>query len=237
MTADTAYDALAPHYQEQCRARAAYLAAVDRIVVGGIPAGARSLLDVGAGDGHRAVRIARAARIPRVVLAEPSAAMADECARRGAAEVWRTTAQELPEDGEPFDVVTCLWNVLGHVPTGAERVEALRRMRALLAAGGVLFLDVNHRYNASAYGVLPTLARMAHDAVRPSERNGDVSVAWRVGDVTIRAAGHVFRRAEMAHLLHVAGWRVRALHVVDYRTGAIRRSAYAGQLLYELAPG
>jgi hypothetical protein len=59
------YDALAPHYREYAGGKSAYLAAVDRFVLENLPAGADSLLDVGAGDGVRAMALAREAGIRR----------------------------------------------------------------------------------------------------------------------------------------------------------------------------
>ena len=62
------YDALASQYRQYSMAKAAYIEAVDRLVVQHIPPRAESLLDVGAGDGVRAVRIAQARGISTVVL-------------------------------------------------------------------------------------------------------------------------------------------------------------------------
>jgi len=235
-SAESPYDLLAPHYGEISRARAAYLEGIERLVIASLPPGTRSLLDVGAGDGTRAVRIARAAGIPTLVLAEPSRAMAEECRRRGASAVWTEPAEALPEGAGPFDAMTCLWNVLGHVPSEAARVEALRRMGGLLSERGILFLDVNHRYNAQAYGLPRTIARLLFDRIRPSERNGDVSVAWRLQDRAVRGVGHVFTRGEMARIAGPSGLRVRSLRFVDYGTGEEVRRAWSGQLLFEFRP-
>lgn len=230
----SAYEALAPHYRAYSQRKSDYLRAVDEIVKSRLAAGARSLLDVGAGDGVRAQAIARACGVARLVLAEPSQAMAACCRRLAGVEVWQVSAQELPESAPKFDAVTCLWNVLGHVETHAKRLAALRRMRALLADGGLIFLDVNNRYNARAYGLLKTAARALFDLVNPSEANGDVSFDWEVGGRRIRARGHVFTPREVASLAARAGLCVRERHVLDYGTGARRRFAFRGQLLYVL---
>ncbi len=232
-----AYDALAPHYQEVARARAAYLDAVDRIVLREIADGAATMLDVGSGDGERAARIAASRGIPVLVLSDPSERMAAECRRRSAAQVWNTAAEDLPVGSRRFDAVTCLWNVLGHVPDRASRLVALTKMRSLLAPRGVLVMDVQHRYNARAYGWLRTLGRFIHDLVRPSETNGDVSFTWRAGGSTIAATGHVFTDAEVRALAHEAGLRILRRHVVDYDTGASCRWACSGHLVYVLESG
>ncbi len=231
----SAYDALAPHYRAYSQRKSDYLRAVDEIVISRLAsAGARSLLDVGAGDGVRAQGIARACRVRRLVLAEPSAVMADYCRRLAGVEVWQAGAEELPESGRKFDAVTCLWNVLGHVETHAKRLAALRRMRELLAEGGLIFLDVNNRYNARAYGTPKTAARALFDLVCPAETNGDITFDWEIGGGRICARGHVFTPREVESQARRAGLRVRARHVVDYETGAQRRCVFQGQLLYVL---
>src|SRR5436305_1511969 len=121
------YELLAPHYRQISEMRAAYLRAVDRVILSRIPPDARSLLDVGSGDGVRAQRLAGVAGMARVVLVEPSPAMADWCRATQATEVWQVKAEALRATPS-FAVVTCLWNVLGHIATPALRLEALRRM-------------------------------------------------------------------------------------------------------------
>jgi SAM-dependent methyltransferase len=182
----------------------------------------------------RAQGIARACRVKRLVLAEPGPLMSDYCRRQAHAEVWRVAAEELPVSVEKFDAVICLWNVLGHVESPRGRLEALRRMRSLLAGGGLILLDVNNRYNARAYGTLKTAARAVYDLVSPSETNGDVSFDWNFEGRRIRARGHVFTPTEVCSLATRAGLRIRERHVFDYETGERRRFVFQGQLLYVL---
>jgi SAM-dependent methyltransferase len=70
-----AYDELAPYYANFSAQRAAYLWSIEDLIVRRLPRGAKSLLDVGSGDGLRARRLAAQARIERVVLVEPSPRM------------------------------------------------------------------------------------------------------------------------------------------------------------------
>jgi SAM-dependent methyltransferase len=230
-----AYEALAPHLREYARRRAAYLDAVDRMIVASIAGHPASLLDVGAGDGERSIRIAQACGIGRIILCEPCYALQEECRRHPATGVWPRRAEDLPNGPPGFDIITCLWNVLGHVRSQELRLRALARMRALLNPGGRLFLDVNNRYNARAYGWARTGGRFIKDCLQPSELNGDVAITWQIGDGQIRATGHVFTPREMRALLGEARLGVVRRHVFDYASGAQRRFAFEGQLLYELA--
>jgi 2-polyprenyl-3-methyl-5-hydroxy-6-metoxy-1,4-benzoquinol methylase len=230
------YEILAPGYREYCRTKAEYLDSIDRLVIEQIPPSANSLLDIGAGDGVRAQRIAQARGLETLVLLEPSKSMAAFCHERTATVVWAMRAEHLPESDHRFDVITCLWNVLGHIPDDASRVTSLRRMRSLLTNSGRIFLDVNNRYNARAYGWAKTFARICYDCLKPSAANGDVTFDWRVNDTVINAHGHVFNPKEIARLISDSGLKVERRLVVDYETGQLRRLAIAGQLLFQLRP-
>jgi SAM-dependent methyltransferase len=225
-----AYDRIASEFARISDERRAYLDAIERLVIAEIPPGARSLLDVGAGDGTRTLRIAAAAGLKDFVLLEPSAGMRSKWAPGVSG--WPIRAEELSTKDGRFDVITCLWNVLGHIHPGQARVEVLRQCGRLLSPQGVLLIDVNHRYNASHYGLVPTLARMLRDRFVPNERNGDVTARWTVDGGACAAKGHVFTDAEFRRLATVAGLTVRKVFAVDYRTGEIRRSKHGGSLFY-----
>jgi SAM-dependent methyltransferase len=246
-----AYDRLARHYAGLADGREAYLRGVEKIILSRIPRGSRSLLDVGAGDGTRALRIAAETGIPRVVLLEPSAEMAKNSAAR--AEVWPVRAEnvvaERPEHrasgpttaeggcpdtvitSERFDVVTCLWNVLGHVPT-LDRHRAFRAISNILSPDGKFFLDVNHRYNLHSYGIAPTIARWTRDCLFPDEKKGDVAVRWDVGQETISTYGHVFTHREIMRLADGSGLELEERVVVNYEDGRVCRYSFMGNLLY-----
>ena len=228
------YDQLAPYYSEYARTRAAYCDAVDRQVLEWVPAVREAMLDVGSGDGRRGVRLAAALSSPRIVLSDPSLPMAEQCRAHAGVEVWPVAAEDLPAGGSEFDLVTCLWNVLGAVKSTGRRTQALRRMAASLSAEGRIVLDVHNRYNAATAGVGRVLARVARDIVRPSESNGSVAFTWRVGGQQIAADGYLFTEREMRQLFRDAGLVVVGQTFVDYDTGALR-GPWTGQMLFALA--
>jgi 2-polyprenyl-3-methyl-5-hydroxy-6-metoxy-1,4-benzoquinol methylase len=228
------YDVLAPYYRDFCRTKSDYLDAVDLLVIDHIFSGAASLIDVGAGDGLRAEHIAQACGLPVLILVEPCERMAAYCQQRKATEVWRVKAEELMASDRRFDVIICLWNVLGHVPDNASRLAALRRMSSLLTENGRIFLDVNNRYNARAYGWLKTCTRVLYDLLKPSPANGDVTFNWSVDGIVIQARGHVFTPREIGRLISQAGLSVERRFIVDYQSGRLRRFVIEGQLLFEL---
>jgi SAM-dependent methyltransferase len=316
-----AYDHLAPHYAGVSRGREPYLRNVEREIISRIPPPSRSILDIGAGDGTRALRMAAGSGIRRVVLLEPSSemrALARSNLGHGARAQYRTTmplheipasnrgltedssAMELPdaeamkircEDitsegaafvgrgrqpwaradtarvpqrrhpnhisqapddypqieiwpvraeslspkpaSERFDVITCLWNVLGHI-AAENRERTLRAVAHLLSPDGKFFLDINHRYNLRAYGILPTCGRWVRDRLFPIESNGDVRANWNVGESSISTCGHVFTHREIVRLAGATGLELEKRIVINYENGKIHRFGSQGNLLYVL---
>ena len=227
-----AYDRLAKDYAELAKKRLHYLAGVEREVLSRVPTGSSSLLDIGAGDGSRTLRIASAARISRIVLAEPSERMLSQAP--DGATVWRDRAEDLGmrRPTETFDVITCLWNVLGHVRGESRRVQALSAIKNLLSEKGRFFLDVTHRYNVRSYGMFLTAARLLHDVFVRGETNGDVGVNWNIGNARISTYGHVFTHNEVLGLASNSGLKLVERVIIDYETGDVRTRAFQGNLLY-----
>jgi len=237
-----AYDRLAAEYPDLCRKRELYLRSVEREIVSRIPPGSRSLLDLGAGDGSRSIRIAAQVGIERVVVVEPSARMTGKSAEQ--AEVWPIRAEDLAQESvspcggghpgrtaEKFDVIICLWNVLGHV-SAEKRIAVLSSVASLLSRAGIFFLDVNHRYNFRSYGFLATSVRWLHDLFVQRESNGDVRAKWNLNGATISTRGHVFIHDEIMRLARAAGLELAGRVVIDYGNGSVRRFAFQGNLLY-----
>ena len=248
-----AYGRLAPHYADLSSSRQPYLRSIERIIASRVPPNSKALLDIGAGDGIRTLRIARECGIQRVVLVEPSLEIAASAEAMAKMKIWNIRAEELgakasscstfrADGSEPganenertqhFDVITCLWNVLGHIRTVEDRMRALRGIADRLMPGGKCFLDVNHRYNFRSYGVIPSAARFICDSIFYKETNADVIATWDLGGSSISTHGHVFTDREVRQLASAAGLIVEDRIVVDYDSGKVRRFPFEGNLLY-----
>jgi SAM-dependent methyltransferase len=235
-----AYDRVARFYPKIAERRKRYLEGVDALTVARIPPGSRTMLDVGAGDGKRALGIADKCGLDQVVLLEPSAEMIKE-GGGGQARVWGFRAEDLGRDdlhceerNRQFDVITCLWNVLGHIRPEEKRVHILCQLERLLSPHGLLFLDVNHRYNARSYGLLRTAGRFLYDQLLPAASNGDVTVSWNLENVRCRTFGHVFTDREIRRLAREAGFTIGERVAVDYDTGEVKHRSWEGNLFYVL---
>jgi len=229
-----AYDRIAPVFSRLAEQRKPYLNGIDRLVLSAIPPGSRSMLDVGSGDGARARGIAQTRGIEELVLLEPSRTMQGSASAN--ATVWTMRAEELHSVQGEFDVITCLWNVLGHIFPASARIEVLRQFGRLLTPQGRIFVDVNHRYNARHFGSLPTTLRFLSDQVSWNETNGDVTVVWDVEQTKCTTRGHVFTDKEFHALALAAGLSIEKKLIVDYATGELRPWSWQGNLLYVLRP-
>jgi hypothetical protein len=230
MSALAAYDALAPFYSSLLEARRQYLRGIEDIIAARAR-GARSLLDIGSGNGVRALRIASACGIDDLVLVEPSDAMQRESPENTA--VWKRNTSEISESAR-FELITCLWNVLGHVDGSRERSILLSKLKNFLSPSGMLFLDVNHRYNARSYGWPKTAARILRDHLFPSEKNGDVIASWQAGQQRIRTRGHVFTHPELLRLFQSVGLQIKNRWIIDYGNGGQHSFSVLGNLVYQL---
>jgi|SRR5579872_91390 len=229
-----AYDRIAPLFPRLTEQRKLYLDRIDQLVLSAIPPGSRSMLDVGSGDGARAIRIAQSHGLSELVLLEPSRAMHGNASTN--AKIWTMRAEELHSAQADFDVITCLWNVLGHIFPASARIEVLRQFARLLSPHGRIFVDVNHRYNARHYGSLKTALRYLRDRVSWNETAGDVVVTWNVNSEKCTTQGHVFTDKEFRALTRAAGLSIEKKFIIDYATGEPRRWSWQGNLLYVLRP-
>ncbi len=170
--------------------------------------------------------------MPEVALVEPSRAMRREwpVGVQGLA----IPAEELASVAGSFDVILCLWNVIGHVFPAVRRTEVLRQFARLASAEGKIFVDCNHRYNIRQYGAFRTAARLLYDWVAPGERNGDVTVTWTINGIDCATTGHVFTNREVTRMIAAAGLRVERKYIVDYSSGELCRWGFQGNLLYVL---
>jgi 2-polyprenyl-3-methyl-5-hydroxy-6-metoxy-1,4-benzoquinol methylase len=230
-----AYELISAQFPAIALRRKHYLDAVDALIVTRIPVESRALLDVGAGSGNRARKIAAQTEISKVVLLEPSRGMSGQ---PEGAEIWQIRAEDLivASKKPAFDAIICLWNVLGHIRSAPTRVLVLRKLRDLLTASGSLFIDVNHRYNLRAYGIPRTVLRYAKDLIAPGEENGDVLARWSLNGVECSTYGHVFTHREMRGLAAAASLKIVECVSLDYETGKPTRFPFQGNLLYVLKP-
>ena len=227
------YDAIGDTYTRESQARQPYLDAIDAIVVDrAVAAGARTLLDVGCGDGRRLRRIVDQTGVAAVGIDSSPRMVAT--AREAGIEAHVVDIVDpgpaWPFDGRGFDIVTALWNVVGHVGGPTDRHRALATMRGLLDDAGQLILDVNNRYNAAEYGWLAAVRNRVNDALRRGS-GGDFVIRRTVDGRDVETMTHVFSPGEIEALVHAAGLTPIESRFVDYADGRTDRGRWSGQTL------
>lgn len=228
------YDLLAPHYRNYASEKGNYINAVDKAILRELKPSMKTMLDIGSGDGIRAVNLAKQAGIEKLILSEPSEKMVELCRQVYSGEIWNVTAENLKSNGQRFDLITCLWNVLGHIPDTSRRINSLRKIRDFLQPGSVLFMDVNNRYNARAYGKAEIFKRVIFDLFHPGNNKGDTEYELKIDGTSITGMGHLFTPQEIRMLVKSSGFRIKKRISVDYKNGSIHSSVFNGQLLYIL---
>lgn len=235
------YDQVAPFYRSITAERAKYLAAVDECILQRLARPVGSFCDVGAADGVRGLNLASRMKAQSVFLCEPSQEMVLLCKQNvqaseyaETATIFHGTADQIPENVGPFDVMVCLWNVLGHMENSQARISALKRMASLLAPGGQIFLDVNNRHNAAAYGFGRVLWRRVLDGLCFDEKRGDANYLMHLPSGQVQGMGHLFTPPELKNICREAGLLIQDFFSIDYCTGMPCDSKFNGQLFMML---
>ncbi|GAA3193846.1 MULTISPECIES: class I SAM-dependent methyltransferase [Streptomyces] len=232
VTSKRFYDAYSQGYATYLERHTRYFRAVEAEIAAA--AGNRkglALLDVGTGTGERLQRVVSEIHPDHVAAIDESPEMA-ALAQRNCPSA-QVLAMPLAAPGLPaaladgFDLVTCLSNVLGHIPR-TQLVPGLRQVRSLMRPGGAFVFDVNNRYNAVAYGPLSVIRNVARDCVFPG--GGDFTASYRSGDKVLHTPVHLFSPSEVVRLLRESGFKVASLGFRDYVTGQ-ERGRFGGSIV------
>jgi SAM-dependent methyltransferase len=238
LTSREYYDRLSDAYEGELRGRAAYIHAVDKLVIDCCrEVRAVTILDVGCGNGSRLENILRQTAATGTGVDE-SPRMAAAARARGLDAYALDIAAPLPAGSlqtEHFDIVIALWNVLGHIPSHAARVAALRNMRLLLRPGGMLLFDVNNRYNAGHYGWRAAARNWLYDRFTASH-SGDFLVRRSIGGMETATTVRVFSLREVRALCREAGLQPVRTHFISYRSGKQVRTHWFGQICLITTP-
>jgi 2-polyprenyl-3-methyl-5-hydroxy-6-metoxy-1,4-benzoquinol methylase len=227
------YTGFARTYEHYASLRKAYITAVNRFIVNEIGS-VKTIIDLGAGDGIRATHLAKELKAQHLTLVDNSDGMINRIGKTGDMTVIKADISSYEyKSGEKYDLVLCLWNVLGHIPEHGRKV-ALKNLALLIGESGSLILDVNNRYNISQYGIMIVIKNVLKDIFSPRDSNGDFELSIDTGSEKIRTSVHLFNSFEMERLIQSADLKIDKKLVVDYGNGSLCKTIFGGQLVYEL---
>lgn len=232
-SSETFYSRFAKSYAQYSATKQTYLSSVNTFIKqeAGI---AETMVDVGSGDGKRSKEIANLLGIDNFTLIDNSEGMINLSKNIPGVTVLKDDISSVEfKSIKKYDVVLCLWNVLGHIVFD-RRVNALKNLASLINDKGFIFLDVNNRYNAVHYGIKAALKNICKDILNPKISNGDFELNIDTDQGQINTTVHIFNPNEMECLFKSAGLKILEQKIVNYNTGEVKNNLWSGQLVYKL---
>jgi len=226
----TYYNNIADTYQNQVNSKIKYLNAVDDFIVSTMKEqSVRNYLDIGTGDGRRAFKLIEAMGIGGdIVLVDDSGNMLSAIANHEKVTVFNDTIFNFKRDAK-FQLVTCLWNVLGHLPSKIDRINLFKLVEAHLAPNGVFIFDVNNRYNTSYYGF-----KSVSNNLKKDHFNEDNAGWFSLGDPPNETQVYIHSPFDIEEYIVSTDLVLEKTLYKDYITGEVRDTFFEGQLIYKL---
>lgn len=240
VSSEELYNKFAPYFRLYSKKRNVYLNSVDKLILENLPENKANMLDVGCGDGMRGKHLFDKIEGKYLLMIDSSPEMIALSKKyensKIKVELCDISRSNRTNDKGRFDVILCLWNVLGHIPNDRKRLNALRKMQSLLSRKGRLFLDISNRYNVRYYGFKKVAGNLIKDVIKPTSKNGDFNYQITINPKTVLdSTSHFFTPFEMRKLLKESSLKIIKEIPVDYSTGKIRSTIFGGQLFYILS--
>lgn len=221
------YDSIAKEYAAISAKRKPFLEQVNALIIANTPKGG-DYADIGAGDGMRSSVIAHGIEARSCTLIDESAELLGHVPKDLKTEIIQDSIVTLDLQ-ERFDVVSCLWNVLGHLPDLEQRDEAVLRIARSVRPGGLAFIDVNNRYNVLEYGLENVMRNVKADAC------GTIGRGWYpIAQSNSETKVYIHHPFELDPILERSGFKIVQRFHVDYLSGDLQAEFWKGQVLYML---
>jgi SAM-dependent methyltransferase len=222
------YNDIADNYRQISEQRKSYLDAIDEHIIDYSKNKLNDInyLDIGAGDGFRSLKIAKGIKAKKTVLLDNSDQILAKIESKDHVELVTNSILEF-ESPIKFNLITCLWNVLGHVGDFQDRKNVFVKVETLLSEQGVFIFDVNNRYNIAHYGNKNVMRNLTLDHQK-SERAGwfTLNENGALTDV------YVHSPFDLESYLKDLNLEVAKVEYIDYSSGEKKATFFEGQLLY-----
>lgn len=233
-SSDKFYTLFSRFYHEYSSGKVKYLNSVNSFIVKE-SISPKSMIDVGCGDGKRARKIADVLKINQLVMIDNSDGMIELAKNNLGVTVHKNDISDPGFIiGGRYDLVTHLWNVLGHIPSN-NRKTAIDNMSKLVTDNGYIYIDVNNRYNVSHYGFISVLRNILKDILKPNDTNGDFNLKVATPNGQIETLVHIFSPFEIERLIKSSGLKINERKIINYIDGKSCKTIFGGQLLYKIS--
>jgi SAM-dependent methyltransferase len=224
------YNAIAKDYDLLSNERMKYLNAIDDIIISDNKFKMIiNYLDIGSGDGRRSIKIINSLNPISSTLVDDSSKMLNQIKLKKNLNLINNSFFDLETD-DKFDLITCLWNVVGHIDSKMLRKRFFHLVEKKLNLEGVIYFDVNNRYNISQYGYSNVMKNLEMDFLYPSERNG----VFNIGVGEKKTTVFIHNPFEVADYIKDLKLEIQNIYFIDYNTGEIKDTFFEGQLLYKI---
>jgi 2-polyprenyl-3-methyl-5-hydroxy-6-metoxy-1,4-benzoquinol methylase len=203
-----------------------YLDSIDKTILSSVSFRPSNYLDIGCGDGIRAQRFVRHLEPHSSTFIDSSPEMVKRASQLGIATCLCKPIKDITAVNQ-YDLITCLWNVFGHLKNREAREEGLTKIHDALSPRGLFFIDFNNRYNFSHYGLKGVLGNLLKDLLNIP------SAGWF--PLNSESSVYIHHFIEAKKLLKSCGFRINKTYSVNYRTGRLHSLPYFGQTLFVLS--
>ncbi len=228
------YSLLADNYSDYANIKNKYIQRVDSLIINNCQKSPLNYLDIGTGDGKRAINIAKLVKAKYTVLSDSCEEMLANVEKNIADEVILYDITEKYFFKRKFDLITALWNVFGHIDNEESRLTSLYNIYNILEDGGRFYFDVNNRYNIDNYGLGNVLINIFRDIIPFFNDSGDFNFEINVNGKSVPSFVHIHSPFEIFTLIKKTKFQVNKVYVIDYENGTLKNSYFKGQLLIEL---
>jgi len=238
VSSEELYNKFAPHFRSYSKKRRAYIESVNNLILENLPMKRESILDIGCGDGIRGMYLFKKIKGRNMLMIDNSSEMI-RLSRKFESQKVKVKKLDISIKKlslkNQYNIILCLWNVLGHIPKTNQRLTTLKNMRKILKANGRIFIDISNRYNMCHYGFKKVASNIIKDILNHSSKNGDFDYKIIIDQNNeLDSTCHFFNPFEMKTLFKNSGLIVEKKYSIDYVTGQIRNTFFGGHLLYIL---
>ena len=217
------YNQVTSCYDDISEKKIDYLNAIDRLIVEYLYEMKEvCLVDIGAGNGKRTNNLIKNIDIKKLLLIEPSAAFVEQLNKTfNPKDVFHGDVVDCKKKSGQFNIALCLWNVIAHVDNPKTFLKAIH---ALLQPGGTLIFDINNRFNIKEYGIKNVFINLVKNKILANPGS------FTLNTNEIKTKVYIYNLAEITALLNETGFNINFVKFVNYKTGNIEKSQWAGQI-------
>jgi SAM-dependent methyltransferase len=224
------YDELSESYDSETLKRKNYLNTIDDYIINTCDDKVvNNYMDIGSGDGRRSLKIAESIGVrTQIILVDNSEKMTEKVKKNKKISIFNTPFNDLNINVE-FDLITCLWNVIGHFSSYESRLDFFKKIDSMLSPNGVFIFDVNNRYNIEEYGKLNVANNIRLDMFNEENRG-----YFTLGKAPNQTEVYIHTPFDINDYLKPTNLLIDDTKYIHYLTGLEANTFFEGQLLYKI---